>query len=283
MKSDMNEKHKALLNQRYGNQRKPKNIIWNSQIESLLSHHSVRNFTAEPLPDGAIETMVAAAQSASISSNLHQWSVIAITDFNLKAKLAEITRKGDGAEGNYYIEEAPLLLLWVADLSRNNLIAKENGGNAEVHHYLDSFLMSSIDATLAAQNATIAAESIGLGIVYLGAMRNQAKEIAEVVGLPAYSYITFGMLVGHPDNQKKALIRPRPVQEVVLHYNTYDAERATQELKTYEEAFQSFRNQSNMKDKQWTEMVIDTADSIRYMGGRQHLRFAIERQGFKLK
>jgi len=93
----MNDKQERLLDKRYGTQKKPENIIWNDQIEHLLSHQSVRNFTTEPLPDGAIETMIAAAQSASVSSNLHQWSVIAVTDTALKRKLYEISLKDPGA------------------------------------------------------------------------------------------------------------------------------------------------------------------------------------------
>ncbi|WP_442591932.1 nitroreductase family protein [Pedobacter sp. AW31-3R] len=273
----------ALLQQRYGNQRKPDNIIWNSQIEAILNHRSVRNYLPDELPDGAIETMIAAAQSASVSGNLHQWSVVAVTDKVLKAKLAEITRLSDEAQGNYYIEQAPVLLLWIADLSRNNFISKSEGGKAEIHNYLDSFLMSSIDTALAAQTAAIAAESIGLGIVYLGAMRNQAKEIADAIGLPDYSYVAFGMVVGHPDPNFNSVIRPRPVQEVVLHYNRYDAKRSMKELETYEESFQSFRSEAQMKNKQWSTMVADVADSFSYMGGREQLRCAVEERGFKLK
>ncbi|HEN8712169.1 TPA: hypothetical protein U8203_002416 [Pseudomonas putida] len=48
-------------------------------------------------------------------------------------------------------------------------------------------LMASNDATLAAQNASLAADSMGLGIVYLGVMRNAAKEDAEIINLPVNS------------------------------------------------------------------------------------------------
>ncbi|WP_308013476.1 nitroreductase family protein [Streptomyces beigongshangae] len=66
----------ALLEARYGQQATPENIIWNEQIEALLAHRSVRAFTDEPLPNGALETVVAAARSASTSSSLHQWSPV---------------------------------------------------------------------------------------------------------------------------------------------------------------------------------------------------------------
>lgn len=272
-----------LLSQRYGNQDIPTNIIWNKNIELMLSHRSIRNFLSDPLPEGAIETMVAAAQSASISGNLQQWSVIAITDKDLKARIGSITRLKDGAEGNYYIEQAPVLLLWVADLSRNNHIAKARGGKAEIHNYLDSFLMSSIDTALASQNAALAAESIGLGIVYIGALRNQAEEIAEALRLPEYSYVTFGMVVGWPDHRYKGRIRPRLAQDVVLHFNGYDSNIPLSKIDDYEADFKIFREESGMSDKSWQDSVSNAADSFGYMGGRENLRDAVEKQGFLLK
>ncbi|MFK4875335.1 nitroreductase family protein [Novosphingobium sp. ZW T3_23] len=58
--------------------------------------------------------------------------------------------------------------------------------------------MAAVDASLAAQNAALAAESIGLGVVFLGVLRNAAREVAEIVGLPPHAFFTFGMAVDGP-------------------------------------------------------------------------------------
>lgn len=82
-----------LIAARYGDQHVPKNIIWNDQIEGILNHRSIRNYLDKALPEGWLETLVAAAQSASTSSNLQQWSVVAVTDPELKARVrTESTR-----------------------------------------------------------------------------------------------------------------------------------------------------------------------------------------------
>lgn len=104
------------------------------------------------------------------------------------------------------------MLLWVADLSRGAGITKDAGKEPVVLDYLDSFLMASIDAALAAQNAAVAAESMSLGIVYLGVMRNIAKEVADIINLHDYSFVTFGMAVGLPDDTRTSSVRPRPAQ-----------------------------------------------------------------------
>lgn len=100
--------HAALLEQRYGTaQQKPGNIIWTSQVEAMLRHKSVRAFLPEALPDGALETMVAAAQSASNSSALNQWSVVAVTDSALKQQLADTIAPTVPTDRIPWIEEAP--------------------------------------------------------------------------------------------------------------------------------------------------------------------------------
>ncbi len=275
------EQRDELLALRYGPQDKPENIIWNDTITALLRHRSVRFYRPDPLPDGALETIVAAAQAASNSSNLHQWSVVAVTDPALKARIAE-TSRANGV-GNPYIEQAPVFLLWGADLSRNNAIAGADGDHAIVHEYLDSLVMSTIDASLASQNAAIAAESLGLGICYIGAMRNDARAVAELIGLPKFSFVTFGMVVGYPDADAAYRIRPRPAQEVVLHRNRYDVNRSREGLEPYEEAMSAFRAELGMTPKTWKESARSSATEMAYMDGRENLRATLEDAGFMLR
>jgi nitroreductase len=64
------------------------------------------------------------------------------------------------------------------------------------------FLMAAIDTALAAQNAVVAAESLGLGTVYIGALRNQPERVAQVLGLPHKSFAVFGLCVGHADPEQ---------------------------------------------------------------------------------
>lgn len=273
-----------LLVQRYGRQSVPENIIWNKQIEELLSHRSVRKYLPDPIPEGAIETIVAAAQSASNSSNLNQWSVIAVTDPVLKSQIAQTSRLNSKfGKGNPYIEQAPVFLLWVADMYRSNELSKNEDQNTPVHEFLDAFLMASIDTAIASQNAVVAAESLGLGAVYIGGMRNNAKEIAEMLELPDYTYVVFGMVLGIPDSSELSRIRPRLSQKAVLHYNGYNREKWIDEVKIYEDALHDFRVQNNMKMKTWKEDIIFSTSNMDYMDGREELRNTLEARGFKFQ
>jgi nitroreductase len=270
------------LDLRYGGQPRPETILWNDEIRTMLRHKSVRNYLPDPLPEGALETIVAAAQSASTASNLHQWSVVAVSDPEIKARVGELVRLDALGMGQPYVDEAPVILLWVADMSRNHAIVSEAGGNPEVLEYLDSFLMASVDTAIAAQNAAIAAESLALGTVFIGAARNKAKELAELIRLPDYSFVVCGLVVGHPDPARPTNVRPRPTQGVVLHHNHYDAVRSARELDLYEGAFLSFRESSEMMPKTWRDAVRFATSDVETMDGRQNLRETLQDRGFKL-
>ncbi|MCA6068007.1 nitroreductase family protein [Chryseobacterium sp. RG1] len=276
----MNNRQELLM-QRYGEKSIPNNIRWNEQIELLLKHQSVRNFLPDEIPEGTIETMVAAAQSASNSSNLNQWSVIVITDKELKSKLAEASRKNSKTGmGNPYIEQAPVMLLWVADMYRNSLISEDK--DPVVLDYTDAVIMSTIDVALAAQNAAIAAESMDLGVVYLGVMRNSSQEVADLIGLPQRSYVAFGMLVGKPDLSKQGRIRPRLSQKAIVHYNKYDTNTWKKQVDVYEKEFLIFRESNNMRKTTWADSVRFSVGDMAFMDGREDLRKTLEKRNLKL-
>lgn len=277
-----NHSAESILNLRYGEQTKPTNLVWNTQIAALLQHRSVRDYLPDALPAGALESMVAAAQSASTSSNLHQWSVVAVTDPILKAQVADLA-SGKNKDANGFIKQAPAVLLWVADLSRNNRITNEAGGDTKVHDYLDAFVMATVDAALASQNAVVAAESMGLGVVYIGAMRNQAKELAALINLPMHSYVVCGLVVGRPANSPDTpeTVRPRPPQQVVLHHDRYDSEHSMRALDAYETEFHKFREGIGMGQWTWKDSVV-YSNKFEYMDGREDLRDTVVERGFKL-
>jgi len=132
---------------------------WNAVLETILNHRSVRGFLPDQLPDGTLELLIAAAQSASSSSNLQFWSVVAVQESERKSRLAEL------AGQQQFIRDAPLLLVWLADLSRLDRIAAERQAQVEGTHYVEEFIVGVVDAALAAQSALIAAESLSKRVV----------------------------------------------------------------------------------------------------------------------
>src|SRR6185437_12533393 len=205
----------ALLSQRTRDTSISSPAQWNDVLATILNHRSVRGFLPEKLPGGTLELLVAAAQSASTSSNLQVWSVVAVNDPAHKSQLA--TLAGD----QQFIRDAPLLLVWLADLARLDGIAADRQQSVEGTQYLEEFIFAVVDAALAAQSALIAAESLGLGGVYIGAMRNLPEQIAAELGLPPLVFGVFGMSIGYPDPERPTDIKPRLPQSVVLHREQY--------------------------------------------------------------
>ena len=195
----------------------------------------MRGFLSDPLPPGTLEALVAAAQSASSSSNVQAWTVIAIENAETKAALAKI------ASGQKHMEDCPLLLVWCADLSRTKQMGERHDYPTDATGFLESFIVSVVDAALAAQNATVAAESFGLGMVYIGALRNNPEEVARILKLPPNVVAAFGMCVGTPDPARPYNVKPRLPQRVVLHREHYDASLPQEALDSYDATLTAFQ------------------------------------------
>lgn len=244
--------------------------------ELLLSHRSVRKYLDRPLGNGVIESLIASAQSASTSSNLQAWSVISVEDPARKAQLAEL------ASNQNHIRDAPLQLVWVADLARLYNAAAEQGIDANGVNYLELFLIAVVDAALAAQNAFLAAESMGLGAVYIGAMRNHPEAVAELLNLPDRCFAVFGMCVGHPDPNQPASIKPRLCQEAVWHRETYKAEAIPERVEDYDKTSLAFYRTQNMDRKQWSVHSGNRITGPNTLNGRHALKTYLNRLGFPL-
>lgn len=265
-----------LLTQR--NRQDPVNPpAWNATLETMLNHRSVRGFLPDALPAGTLETLVAAAQSASTSSNLQVWSVIAVRDPDRKSRIAELAGK------QQFIRDAPLMLVWLADLSRLDAIAADRQTQVVGTAYLEAFILGIVDAALAAQNALVAAESLGLGGVYVGAMRNHPEKVAAELKLPPNVFAVFGMAIGHPDPAKDTGIKPRLPREIVLHEETYDPELKRAAVEKFNGVARDFMREQGMKEQDWTDQAIGRLKDIPAMHGRDRMREALNNLGFGLK
>ena len=262
---------------RYGAEAAPPVGPWNEHLAVLLSHRSVRGYRGDALPAGTLEMLIAAAQSAATSSNLQTWSVVAVTDPDKKAALAKV------AANQKHIEQCPLFLVWVADISRNQRLGVEESVTLEVMSYQETFLVAAIDASLAAQNATVAAEALGLSCVYIGALRNNPQEVARIAGLPSGAFGVFGMCVGYPSAAGATEVKPRLAQDVVLHRETYQTTAETAHRMAYDALLEGFSARHGMALDTWTKRVIGRMGKIAAMSGRDRLVAALNAMGFTLK
>lgn len=265
------------LSRRYGPETVPAAGPWNDHIDLLLSHRSVRGYRPDAVPDGTLETLVAAAQSAATSSNLQTWSVVAVTDPAAKAVLAKV------ANNQKHIEQCPLFLVWLADLSRNQRLGVEEQVDLVATAYLESFLVAAIDAALAAQNATVAAESLGLSTVYIGALRNDPLKVRELLGLPDGCMGVFGLCVGYAAAEAVAEVKPRLPQAAVLYRERYGNPDEPTLRAGYDARMGAFSRRNEMVQDTWTKRVINRMGTIAALNGREKLAEIVKAMGFPLR
>lgn len=245
----------------------------NQTIETILNHRSIRNFKNEPLTDEQIRTIVQSAQAASTSSYIQAYTIIGVKDPVKKKKLAEL------AGNQNYVEENGHFFVFCADLHRHENIGKWE--NADVIPSLEStekFMVALIDASLAAQNASIAAESMGMGICYIGGIRNDLEAVSEVLQLPHRVIPLFGLAVGYPEADTD--VKPRLPLNAVYHEDAYMSDEAGMkaELDRYDETISAYYHErtGGKRSDRWTEQMAKMLSGKK----RMYMKEFVEGRGF---
>jgi nitroreductase len=243
-----------------------------SVLDVQLSHRSVRRFLPEPLAPSVLPTLVAAAQSAPTSSNLQLWSVVAVTDPARLARVARLSGEED------HVRDAPLLLVWVADVARVRALAASRNTPLHATGYLETTVTAFLDTALAAQNAVVAAESLGLGTVYLSGVRDRPEALAAELKLPRGTVPVVGLVVGRPDPACPGRVKPRLPQAVVLHHETYDTARQLRPLAAYERRMTDFYRDEGLSGG-WIGRTLTRLGGQGSLRGRERLRSALTALG----
>jgi FMN reductase [NAD(P)H] len=211
----------------------PENIL-NQTIELLTAHESVRGFLPKPLPNGMLKAITTAARSAPTSSNLQAYSIIIIQDEQRKGKLAALS----GSQ--HFIREAPVFLVFCADIYRLKHVTASQGYKFAANT-LEMFLLSAVDAALALQNSIVAAESLGLGSVPVGSIRNDPEAVADELGLPEGVFAVSGLAIGFEREGVRRGVKPRLPEQVTVHHETYSTTNLEENMAEYDQIMISRR------------------------------------------
>ncbi len=152
-------------------------------LAPLARHRSVRSYADKPIPEAWVQALIGIAQGAATSSNLQLWSVISIQDPVKREGIAHL------ADNYSHIKNAPWFFAFIADHYRLKAAAAAVGEAAEGLDYAEFYTMAIIDVALAAERFVCAAETLGMGICYIGAMRNNAPEIQRILELPEGTFL----------------------------------------------------------------------------------------------
>ncbi len=221
----------------------------NQTIELLKSHRSIRKYEDKPIDKEVLNTIVEAGQWASTSSYVQAYSVIRVKDKEKREAMAVLS----GDQKN--VRTAPEFLVFCADLNRLNTACQMHDVTME-DGFIELLLIASIDASLCAQNVLVAAESLGLGGVYVGGIRNNPVEMGELLNLPDRVYPVFGLCLGWPAQDPDN--KPRLPQSLVLYDDVYQ-EPDSETLEAYDKRVKAYyiKRTKGRIDHSWTKQMAD--------------------------
>lgn len=241
----------------------------NSTIELLNAHRSIRKFTAEPIEQDTLNTLIKAGQAAATSSFIQACTVIQVSAGDRRDALAEM------AGNQQYVSSAPVFLVFCADMKRHQLACGMH--DAEMQSgFTEQFLTASLDCALFAQNVMVAAESLGLGGVYIGGLRNKIEAVSELLELPELVYPVFGLCLGHPDQNPE--VKPRLPLDVVLKQDRYDDSQDAERIAAYDDSVREYyrtRTGGN-KEMSWSEQI----SGMLVKEARPHMLPFLNKKGF---
>jgi nitroreductase len=242
----------------------------NEVIGLLERHRSIRKFNDQPVEESVVERLIKSGQHGASSSFFQAYSVIRVSDPEKRKQLASWC--GD----QQHIVEAPLFFVFCGDMHRLQLACDMQGVKMK-QGMTEQLIIASVDTAILGQNVLIAAESLGLGGVYVGAIRNRPREVSDLLKLPSHVFPVFGMSLGYPAHDPQ--LKPRLPLPLVLMEETY--QQNTELLKDYDAEFEDYiKNRfTNRRNETWTKTVS------RKLGNelRPHMRKFLREQGYELK
>lgn len=243
----------------------------NDTIKQLLAHTSVRNFEDTSLTEEQKSALILAAQAGSSSNFLQAYSILEISDPAKRQALGKL------ANCESYVTTTGVFYVFVADLYRHATILEKHKQPLTALKSAESLLVATVDTTIAAQNMTIAAESMGLGVCYIGGIRNDLAQVAELLNLPALTVPLFGLTIGIPKTKNET--KPRIPKENITSENTYHIEKLT-DMTTYDQIIANYYSQrsSNQKKATWS----DNSLGFFAIDRRPEVKEFLKKQGFEL-
>ncbi|MDE7151420.1 MAG: nitroreductase family protein, partial [Candidatus Amulumruptor sp.] len=159
--------------------------------QTLLERRSVRRYERETIDDSTMEFIYQAIRNTPTSYNGQQFSVIDITDQELKEQLYQLI-------GQKQIKTCNHFMLFLADFHKIAIASHAKGIDMPAFtDTADGVIVGVVDATLAMLNALTAAEASGLGTCCIGYARTAAPEsVAKLLNLPPLTFVVCGLAIG---------------------------------------------------------------------------------------
>lgn len=185
----------------------------NTTLRAILARASVREYSAHPVDEDLVQTLLATAFSAPSKSDLQQACVIRVRDRAKQARIAALH------PNIAWLATAPVFMVWCGDSRRIRRLGAWRG-HAFANDHLDAFMNAAVDAGIAMQTFIVAAESVGLGCCPVSEVRNAVDALSRELALPEWVFPVAGLCLGWPAERPPLSMR-LPLA-VTVHTDRYD-------------------------------------------------------------
>ena len=216
----------------------------NPWIKQVLLRRTHRRYGDREVPESLVRLILAAAFSASSKSDYQQASVIRVDDRTQRDRLAALIPDMP------WIGNAPVFLVFLGDARRLERVSQHPVGNGT----LEGFFNATVDAALALQTCTLAAETLGLGACPISVLRNYVQAVGEILALPDKVFPVAGLCLGYPAQQGFISMRLPP--EATVHRDRYD-DNAISAVDAYDRRRDA---RHSLKDRQKSPEIFGVAE-----------------------
>lgn len=173
----------------------------NETIKQLFERKSVRVFEDKEISPEDKELILRAATEAPTAGNQQLYTIIDVTSAEKKARLAE------SCDHQPFIEKAKMVMIFCADPLKWYKAFRDGGCEPRDIGLGDLFIAVS-DANIAAQNAVVAAHSLGIGSCYIGDIMENREVQKDILELPDYVFPAAMLVFGYPTEKQKEREKP---------------------------------------------------------------------------
>lgn len=184
----------------------------NHTMKLLMERASCRNFADRKIPKKVLDSILDVGTHAATGGNLQPYSIIKIESLPMRKKLADMCYQD-------FIATAPVNLLFCIDWHRLERWAKMEIAPFSATDSFRHFWISFQDTIICAQNICTAADSFGLGSVYIGTIMEYFRETRDTLELPKGVFPVVLLCIGYPKSE--LMVRRKLGRDVVVHDEKY--------------------------------------------------------------
>lgn len=182
----------------------------NEVIDVIMNRKSIRDYEDKEIPEEIRKVILEAACAAPTAGNQQMYTIIDVKDQHKKEELVK------SCDNQPFIAKGKMVLVFCAD----TLKWREGFVDCDCNprkQGVGDLLLAVTDACIAAQNAVIAAESLGIGSCYIGDIMENCEKQREILGLPEYVFPCAMLVMGYSTKEQlnRTKVKRAPLEYIV--------------------------------------------------------------------